>query len=154
MRSKTTQLGASNRVPEPKMRPRLHRVGGEYRLRSLLLVAGSLVVAAFPAQAAGRLRTLAPKVEEFVSDGERYVAWQTTTGGPVTAYDAETGRRWTAAAAGCGIGSPRFSLGEAASGMLLIGCGGQPQLIDLRTRETRSSAAAREKSRRGVARHR
>jgi hypothetical protein len=57
-----------------------------------MLAAAKMWAGALTASAAG-LRELIPKVARFVSDGERYVAWQVSGASRVVVFDTRTKRR-------------------------------------------------------------
>src|SRR5271169_68820 len=59
-------------------------------------IAGTVVLAFAPASSAAQassFRQLAPSVARFVSDGERYVAWQVSGGAPVVILDTRSARQ-------------------------------------------------------------
>jgi hypothetical protein len=105
------------------------------RSRALPLIAVGLVLG-FPTQssAQSKLRPLVASTVAFSSDGVRYVAWQTTWEGPITALDTATGRSWNVSPRGCSLWREPSDSGFAAGdGRFMVSCLDSVDLLDARS---------------------
>jgi len=94
----------------------------------LALVAIGLGSPAVPAEAAGSaLRRVAGPVDDFVSDGVRYAAWEKRKDSPITVFDSRTGgQRQISPPKGCSLANLArpvpVDFGGAAEGRFLLDC--------------------------------
>jgi hypothetical protein len=134
---------ASIRVPSGSggMAPIFRAVAQSRRskLSAGLLAIGFLALATpVRALASSPLRLVASSTVNFSTDGERYAAWESRAGGPLTVLDTRHGRRTQVTLpVGCHLGNDYSDPGateRAAGGRFLLSCVGERnRVFDVRT---------------------